>query len=55
VLVVNSASAAKAIFLGHSNALSSRPVFYTFHKVDVYHAASQLLLTFIRSLPRPRE
>lgn len=33
VLVVNSASAAKAIFLGHSNALSSRPVFYTFHKV----------------------
>ena len=35
VLVVNSASAAKAIFLGHSNALSSRPVFYTFHKVDV--------------------
>jgi 3-hydroxyphenylacetate 6-hydroxylase len=35
VLVVNSASAAKAIFLGHSNALSSRPVFYTFHKVDI--------------------
>jgi 3-hydroxyphenylacetate 6-hydroxylase len=33
VLVVNSASAAKAIFLGHSNALSSRPVFFTFHKV----------------------
>ena len=35
VLVVNSASAAKAIFSGHSNALSSRPVFYTFHKVDI--------------------
>ena len=33
VLVVNSAAAAKAIFLGHSNALSSRPVFFTFHKV----------------------
>jgi 3-hydroxyphenylacetate 6-hydroxylase len=33
VLVVNSAYAAKAIFLGHSNALSSRPVFFTFHKV----------------------
>ena len=33
VLVVNSASAAKSIFLGHSNALSSRPVFYTFHNV----------------------
>jgi 3-hydroxyphenylacetate 6-hydroxylase len=33
VLVVNSASAAKAIFLGNSNALCSRPVFFTFHKV----------------------
>jgi 3-hydroxyphenylacetate 6-hydroxylase len=33
VLVVNTASAAKAIFSGHSNALSSRPTFYTFHKV----------------------
>lgn len=33
VLVVNSAAAAKAIFIGHSNALSSRPVFFTFHKV----------------------
>jgi hypothetical protein len=35
VLVVNSASAAKAIFSGHSNALCSRPVFFTFHKVPL--------------------
>jgi 3-hydroxyphenylacetate 6-hydroxylase len=34
VLVVNSASAAKAVFSGHSNALCSRPVFFTFHKVQ---------------------
>lgn len=33
VLVVNTASTAKAIFSGHSNALSSRPTFFTFHKV----------------------
>src|ERR1700737_1062012 len=32
VLVVNSATAAKAIFQGHSNALSSRPTFFTFHE-----------------------
>jgi 3-hydroxyphenylacetate 6-hydroxylase len=33
VIVVNSASAAKTIFGQNSQALSSRPVFYTFHKV----------------------
>ncbi|KAF1810394.1 cytochrome P450 [Eremomyces bilateralis CBS 781.70] len=33
VLVVNSAKAAKTIFGHNSQALSSRPVFYTFHKV----------------------
>lgn len=33
VLVVNSAEAAKKIFGGNSQALSSRPVFWTFHKV----------------------
>lgn len=33
ILVVNSAAAAKAIFGGNSQALSSRPVFWTFHKV----------------------
>ena len=33
VVVINSAAAAKAIFGGNSQALSSRPEFYTFHKV----------------------
>lgn len=33
VIVVNSAEAAKKIFGQHSQALSSRPVFWTFHKV----------------------
>lgn len=34
VVVVNTASDAKAIFGGHSQALASRPEFYTFHKVS---------------------
>lgn len=33
VIVVNSAKAANAVFLSNSHALSSRPEFYTFHKV----------------------
>jgi 3-hydroxyphenylacetate 6-hydroxylase len=33
VIVVNSAEAARKLFGGHSQALSSRPVFWTFHKV----------------------
>lgn len=33
VVVVNSAEAARKIFGGNSQALSSRPVFWTFHKV----------------------
>lgn len=33
VIVVNSAASAKVIFGQFSQALSSRPVFYTFHKV----------------------
>ncbi|KAI9737900.1 MAG: hypothetical protein M1834_009270 [Cirrosporium novae-zelandiae] len=33
VIVVNSAAAAKVIFGQNSSSLSSRPVFYTFHKV----------------------
>ncbi|EME78794.1 uncharacterized protein MYCFIDRAFT_83850 [Pseudocercospora fijiensis CIRAD86] len=33
VIVVNNAQAAKTIFGNNSQALSSRPVFYTFHKV----------------------
>ena len=35
VLVVNSASAAQAIFSCHSNALASRPELWTFHKVFI--------------------
>jgi hypothetical protein len=33
IIVVNSAAAAKHIFTGNSAALSSRPIFYTFHHV----------------------
>jgi 3-hydroxyphenylacetate 6-hydroxylase len=33
VIVVNNAEAAKKIFGGNSQSLSSRPVFWTFHKV----------------------
>ena len=35
VVVVNSAAAAKVLFGQHAQALSSRPEFYTFHKVPV--------------------
>ena len=34
VIVVNTADAARKLFGGHSQALSSRPVFWTFHKVS---------------------
>jgi 3-hydroxyphenylacetate 6-hydroxylase len=33
IVVINTAAAAKVIFGQHSQALSSRPEFYTFHKV----------------------
>jgi 3-hydroxyphenylacetate 6-hydroxylase len=33
ILVVNSAAAAKELIGGHAHAVSSRPVFYTFHKI----------------------
>lgn len=35
VVVVNSAKAAKALWVGQSQALSSRPITYTFHKVGL--------------------
>lgn len=41
VVVVNSARAARALWVGQSQALSSRPVTYTFHKVS---GSSSLLL-----------
>jgi 3-hydroxyphenylacetate 6-hydroxylase len=34
VLVINSAAAAKALFIQNSQACASRPEFYTFHKVS---------------------
>lgn len=39
VLVVNSAAAAKTIFNQNSHATSSRPEFYTFHKVSLVFTA----------------
>jgi 3-hydroxyphenylacetate 6-hydroxylase len=35
VVLVNSAASAKEIFSHHSQALASRPEFYTFHKVSL--------------------
>lgn len=44
ILVVNTAAAAKAIFTGHANALSSRPNLWTFHQVGSSLSASDNLL-----------
>ena len=52
VLVVNSAAAAKAIFNQNSVATSSRPEFYTFHKVQqmfLLCSVVDLMPTFDRS------
>jgi 3-hydroxyphenylacetate 6-hydroxylase len=35
VVVINSAKAAYETFLSQGNAMSSRPMFYTFHKVCI--------------------
>jgi Cytochrome P450 len=46
VIVVNSAAAARTIFGQNSQALSSRPEFYTFHKVrDPHHCSMHLLMS----------
>jgi 3-hydroxyphenylacetate 6-hydroxylase len=42
IIVVNTAAAAKGIFGGHSQALSSRPEFYTFHKVRLMRKMTSL-------------
>lgn len=42
VVVVNSASAARAIFGQNAQALSSRPEFYTFHKVSPRNGCARL-------------
>lgn len=58
VVIVNSPAAAKTLFLSNSQALSSRPVTYTFHKVigDGYplttHGTTHKNLTTSR-LPQP--
>jgi len=54
VIVVNSAASARVIFGQYSQALSSRPVFYTFHKVCPYfpsHDHRTPALTVNRSFP----
>lgn len=35
VIVVNTAASAKEIFTGSAAALSSRPIFHTFHEVNL--------------------
>ncbi|KIX00657.1 uncharacterized protein Z518_09722 [Rhinocladiella mackenziei CBS 650.93] len=57
VLVVNSAAAAKAIFNQNSHATSSRPEFYTFHKVISGNTAGTTLGTspYSESLKRRRK
>ena len=52
ILVVNTAAAAKAIFTGHANALSSRPSLWTFHQVGSLLSASDNLLINNRSYPK---
>jgi hypothetical protein len=45
VVVVNSAASAKVLFGQHAQALSSRPEFYTFHRVRSYNSIVQFRLT----------
>jgi 3-hydroxyphenylacetate 6-hydroxylase len=42
VVIVNSPTAAKTLFMSNSQALSSRPVMYTFHKVFMQRLYSRL-------------
>lgn len=49
IIVVNSAEAAKQIFAGSATALSSRPVFHTFHHVRS-HSHQRHLLCITKSL-----
>ncbi|KAF2164989.1 hypothetical protein M409DRAFT_67662 [Zasmidium cellare ATCC 36951] len=56
VIVVNSADAAKAVFGQNSQALSSRPIFYTFHKVLSNTAGTTIGTSpFSESLKRRRK
>lgn len=48
IVVVNTAASAKAIFGQNAQALSSRPEFYTFHKVRKVRGLAQLLANVSR-------
>ena len=51
IVVVNTAEAAKVLFGQHAQALSSRPEFYTFHKVSfrlAFRLCSNFPLTYLR-------
>jgi 3-hydroxyphenylacetate 6-hydroxylase len=48
VVVVNSAASAKVLFGQNAQALSSRPEFYTFHKVGVVCRCRGIVLTVHR-------
>ncbi len=48
IIVVNSAEAAKGLFAQHSSTLSSRPEFYTFHKVYIRNMSGYLISVLTR-------
>ena len=50
VVVVNSAASAKALFGQNAQALSSRPEFYTFHKVGCYSKLGSFSPSFAYSV-----
>lgn len=53
VVVINSAASAKAIFGQNAQALSSRPEFYTFHKVRASPSCVYISDNHPRSSPTP--
>ncbi|OAL19672.1 hypothetical protein AYO22_09544 [Fonsecaea multimorphosa] len=55
IIVVNSAEAAKGLFGQHTSALSSRPEFYTFHKVLTGSATTVGTTPYSDSLKRRRK
>ncbi|RFU33856.1 hypothetical protein B7463_g2489, partial [Scytalidium lignicola] len=55
IIVVNSAEAAKGLFGQHSSALSSRPEFYTFHKVLTGVATTVGTTPYSESLKKRRK
>ncbi|KAH8807372.1 cytochrome P450 [Xylogone sp. PMI_703] len=55
IIVINSAEAAKGLFGQHSSALSSRPEFYTFHKVLTGVATTVGTTPYSESLKKRRK